>query len=131
MAELKSYSCPKCGGFLDVDRDQDTFDCPFCGAGFNVLDFHRDDLLEEARKQVYDGHVFLIAVNEKWYNALQSWEYPFYPMQSEAYRVIAMKNGLLDADVDDFIRDPSPNIRGDYNPVAIYQLVTDIYKSPK
>ena len=55
MAELKSYSCPKCGGFLDVDRDQDTFDCPFCGASFNVLDFHRDDLLEEARKQVYDG----------------------------------------------------------------------------
>ena len=55
MAELKSYSCPKCGGFLDVDRDQDTFDCPFCGASFNVLDFHRDDLLEKARKQVYDG----------------------------------------------------------------------------
>ena len=55
MAELKSYSCPKCGGFLDVDRDRDTFDCPFCGASFNVLDFHREELIDEARKQAYDG----------------------------------------------------------------------------
>lgn len=55
MAELKSYSCPKCGSFLDVDRDQDTFDCPFCGANFNVLDFHREELIDEARRQVYDG----------------------------------------------------------------------------
>ena len=55
MGELKSYSCPKCGGFLDVDRDRDTFDCPFCGASFNVLDFHREELIDEARKQAYDG----------------------------------------------------------------------------
>ena len=55
MAELKSYSCPKCGSFLDVDRDRDTFDCPFCGASFNVLDFHREELIDEARKQAYDG----------------------------------------------------------------------------
>ena len=55
MAELKSYSCPKCGSFLDVDRDQDTFACPFCGTSFNVLDFHREELIEEARKQAYDG----------------------------------------------------------------------------
>ena len=55
MAELKSYSCPKCGSFLEVDRDQDTFDCPFCGASFNVLDFHRDELIQEARKQAADG----------------------------------------------------------------------------
>lgn len=55
MAELKSYSCPKCGSFLDVDRDRDRFDCPFCGASFNVLDFHREELIDEARKQAYDG----------------------------------------------------------------------------
>lgn len=55
MAVLKSYSCPKCGSSLEVDRDRDVFDCPFCGNHFTVLDFHRDDLLAEARKLVYDG----------------------------------------------------------------------------
>ena len=50
MAELKSYSCPKCGSYLDVDRDRDEFECPFCGNRFNALVFHRDELLAEARR---------------------------------------------------------------------------------
>ena len=55
MAELKSYSCPKCGSFLDVDRDRDVFECPFCGNRFNALVFHRDELLAEARQIARSG----------------------------------------------------------------------------
>lgn len=52
MTKLKSYSCPECGSVLDVDRYEDVFDCPFCGAHFNVLDFHKDDILAEARELI-------------------------------------------------------------------------------
>lgn len=55
MAELKSYSCPKCGSYLDVDRDRDEFECPFCGNRFNALVFHRDELLAEARQIARSG----------------------------------------------------------------------------
>ena len=48
MAKLKCYSCPECGSFLEVDRVADTFDCPFCGNHFDVVDFHGSDLLEQA-----------------------------------------------------------------------------------
>ena len=49
MAKLKCYSCPECGSFLEVDRASDTFDCPFCGSHFDAMDFHGEDLLEQAR----------------------------------------------------------------------------------
>ena len=55
MAKLKSYSCPKCGSFLDVDRDQDKFDCPFCGSQFNAVDFHGNDLREQAKTVLKKG----------------------------------------------------------------------------
>lgn len=97
----------------------------------DVTDAELWDALYKLQGSGYDGHVFLIAVNDKWYDALQSWEYPFYPMQSEAYRVIAMQNGLIDNDVNDFIRDPSPNIRGDYNPVNGFIQVVGGVKYPK
>lgn len=48
MANLKSYSCPKCGSFLDVDRDQDTYTCPFCGSVYDVVDFHGKELFDQA-----------------------------------------------------------------------------------
>lgn len=48
MYTLKSYSCSKCGGILNVDRDQDILDCPFCGAQIDYIDFHRKDLLTQA-----------------------------------------------------------------------------------
>ena len=48
MAKIKSYSCPKCGSFLEVDRDRDTLDCPFCGSHFDVVSFHGKDLYEQA-----------------------------------------------------------------------------------
>ena len=48
MTKLKCYSCPECGSFLEVDRVEDTFDCPFCGNHFDVVDFHGADLFEQA-----------------------------------------------------------------------------------
>ena len=49
-AKLKSYSCSNCGGVLNVDRDEDIFDCPFCGAHFDVMDFHKKDILDEVKE---------------------------------------------------------------------------------
>ena len=49
-AKLKSYSCSNCGGVLNVDRDEDIFDCPFCGARFDVMDFHKRDILDEVKE---------------------------------------------------------------------------------
>jgi ribosomal protein L37AE/L43A len=48
MAKLRPYSCPECGSFLEVDREQDFFDCPFCGRHFDAVSFHGKDLLEQA-----------------------------------------------------------------------------------
>ena len=68
MANLKSYSCPTCGSFLEVDRDQDVFDCPFCGSHFDAVSFHGTDLYEQARlclkdkdyKQAREKYAFLL-----------------------------------------------------------------------
>ena len=49
-AKLKSYSCSNCGGVLNVDRDEDVFDCPFCGAHFDVMAFHKKDILDEVKE---------------------------------------------------------------------------------
>ena len=49
MAVLKSYSCAKCGGVLVFDSDQKFFDCPFCGTKFDVMDFHGDEVLSQAK----------------------------------------------------------------------------------
>lgn len=49
MAMLKSYTCSKCAGVLNFDSDQEFFECPFCGTAFDVLDFHGDEVIEQAR----------------------------------------------------------------------------------
>jgi len=49
-AKLKSYSCSSCGGVLNVDRDEDVFDCPFCGTRFDVMAFHKKDILDEVKE---------------------------------------------------------------------------------
>ena len=50
MAVLKSYTCSKCAGVLIFDSDQEFFDCPFCGTKFNVVDFHGDEILSQAKE---------------------------------------------------------------------------------
>ncbi len=52
MAELKSYTCSKCGGVLNFDSDQEIFDCPFCGNRFETIDFHEDELLSQAEESL-------------------------------------------------------------------------------
>lgn len=52
MAELKSYTCSKCAGVLFFDADQEYFDCPFCGTRFESVDFHGDELLEQAEESL-------------------------------------------------------------------------------
>ena len=49
MAILKSYTCSKCAGVLNFDSDQEFFECPFCGTAFDVLDFHGDEVMEQAK----------------------------------------------------------------------------------
>lgn len=55
MANLSSYSCPKCGGILNVDADHDIYDCPFCGGHFDYVQFHKLDLLSQAEKDLLNG----------------------------------------------------------------------------
>lgn len=55
MAELKSYTCSKCGGVLIFDPDHEIFDCPFCGTRFDSVDFHGDELLEQAEESLKNG----------------------------------------------------------------------------
>lgn len=50
MAVLKSFTCSKCAGVLMFDSDQEFFECPFCGTGFDVVDFHADELLSQANE---------------------------------------------------------------------------------
>ena len=49
MAKLKSYTCSKCAGILNFDSDQEFFECPFCGTEFDVLDFHGEEVMEQAK----------------------------------------------------------------------------------
>ena len=49
MAVLKSYTCSKCAGVLLFDSDQEFFECPFCGTGFDALDFHGDEVMDQAK----------------------------------------------------------------------------------
>ena len=55
MAELKSYTCSKCGGVLIFDSDHEIFDCPFCGTRFESVDFHGEELLEQAEESLKNG----------------------------------------------------------------------------
>ena len=48
MSDLKSYTCAECGAVLSVDKLQGQFACPFCGAEFNSVYFHRDELIKQA-----------------------------------------------------------------------------------
>ena len=52
MRELVRYLCSSCGGALIVDRNQDVFDCPFCGNAYKSDDMHRDERLADAEKNL-------------------------------------------------------------------------------
>lgn len=48
MTVLKSYTCSKCAGVLIFDSDQEFFDCPFCGTRFSSVDFHGNEMFNQA-----------------------------------------------------------------------------------
>ena len=81
MANLKSYSCPTCGSFLEVDRDRDVFDCPFCGSHFDAVSFHGTDLYEQARtllkaknyKQAREKYAYLLNQRPESFELLYSY----------------------------------------------------------
>lgn len=89
MENLKSYSCPECGSVLDVDRYKDVFDCPFCGAHFDVLDFHKDELLEEARNLVFSAQSSL--AREKYEYILSIRPYDFELLYEYACAIDGVK----------------------------------------
>ena len=64
MARLKSYTCSKCAGVLVFDGDQEYFDCPFCGTRFDVLDFHGDEVMDQAKSLLKNK--FFDAAREKY-----------------------------------------------------------------
>jgi hypothetical protein len=97
-----------------------------------VTDAELWDALYKLRDSGYKGHVFLVVVNDEWYEALQKWEAPCYPMHSEVERVISQRTGIPEADVDEIIRNPSPYIRGDYNPSdGFIQVNGGVKQAPK
>ena len=96
-----------------------------------VTDAELWDALYKLRDSSYGGHVFLVVVNDEWYEALQTWESPCYPMYSEVEKVISRQTGIPEADVDEIIENPSPYIRGDYNPSDGFIQVNGGVKYPK
>ena len=55
VSDLKSYTCAECGAVLSVDKLQGQFVCPFCGAEFNSVYFHRDELIKQADECLLRG----------------------------------------------------------------------------
>ena len=48
MARLTSYTCAECGGILNIDSDQEIFECPFCGRQIDYVKYHRPDIISQA-----------------------------------------------------------------------------------
>ena len=55
MATLKSYTCSKCAGILMFDSNQEILDCPFCGNRYDIVDFHADEVLDQANACLRQG----------------------------------------------------------------------------
>ena len=89
MANLKSYSCPKCGGVLSVDIDKDMIDCPFCGSRFSYIEFHRKDLLDVAEDLLKRGE--FAQAKEKYLCLLKEGSTDFRTLQGYLFSVANIK----------------------------------------
>ena len=49
-SNIKSHTCPTCGGQLKVDLKDQMYECPFCGVAFDYEYFREDTVLELADK---------------------------------------------------------------------------------
>ena len=56
IKELYMFRRP---GVLLFDSDEEFFDCPFCGTKFSAVDFHGDEILDQAKdclkKRAFDA----------------------------------------------------------------------------
>ena len=88
MASLTSYTCAKCGGVLNIDSDQELFDCPFCGTKFDMVDFHRKDMLSEAELSL--KRMEFLSANERYTEMFNK-----NPNDFEALRGLALCAGKI------------------------------------
>ena len=88
MAKLTSYTCAKCGGVLNIDSEQELFDCPFCGTAFDMVDFHRKDILSEAELSL--KRMEFLSANERYTEMFNKNPYDF-----EALRGLALCAGKI------------------------------------
>lgn len=88
MAKLTSYTCAKCGGVLNIDSDQELFDCPFCGTNFDMVDFHRKDMLSEAELSL--KRMEFLSANERYTEMFNK-----NPNDFEALRGLALCAGKI------------------------------------
>ena len=118
MANLTSYTCENCGGVLNVDIDQVVFDCPFCGAKFDVIDFHRQEMLSQAETCL--KMMEFISASEKYKEM-----YDKDPHDFEALRGMILSAGKIPLKED--LTEPGKLIRHNINGAvnALYKLEGD------
>ena len=85
MKNLSSYSCPKCGGVLNVDSDHDIYDCPFCGGRFTYIEFHRNILYEQAERSLVNGD--FTAAKDKYIQLLDGGATDFRTLQGYLFSI--------------------------------------------
>ena len=95
MDHLRSYTCSKCGGALIVDKDQAIYDCPFCGAKFDVMDFHEEDVLRDGHKAL--RRMEFHAAEDKFHSILQKDPHDF-----SALKGLVLCSGKINS--DEYIR---------------------------
>ena len=54
---LKSHSCPTCGGSLKVHIDRQEYECPYCGDVFDYEYVFEDDVIDKAKEYWKDDEL--------------------------------------------------------------------------
>ena len=111
MSELKSYTCAKCGAVLSVDKIEGQMACPFCGNEFDLVDFHRDELLLQAEECLSRGAYK--PAKEKFNQVLEN-----DPTDIVAYRGLILCAGKVHSTKD--LRERYNQVSSDLN--SIYEI---------
>ena len=112
MPGLKSYTCEKCGAVLSVDKLEGQMACPFCGNEFDLVDFHREELLLQAEECLSRGAYE--PAREKFNKVLEN-----DPTDIVAYRGLILCAGRVQSTED--LRDRYKQAGGDLD--AIRRIV--------